>query len=36
MNALNDSLIDYLQIRRKLGFELERAGREPIPSLTLT
>jgi integrase/recombinase XerD len=28
MNALNDSLVDYLQIRRKLGFELERAGRE--------
>jgi integrase/recombinase XerD len=28
MNSLNESLVDYLLIRRQLGFELERAGRE--------
>ncbi len=28
MNSLNESLVDYLRIRRQLGFELERAGRE--------
>jgi integrase len=28
MTSLNESLVDYLRIRRQLGFELERAGRE--------
>jgi integrase/recombinase XerD len=28
MSSLNESLVDYLRIRRQLGFELERAGRE--------
>jgi integrase/recombinase XerD len=28
MSALNDHLADYLRIRRRLGFELERAGRD--------
>jgi integrase/recombinase XerD len=28
MRTLNDSLADYLQIRRQLGFELKRAGQE--------
>jgi integrase/recombinase XerD len=28
MNLLNESLVDYLRIRRQLGFELKRAGRE--------
>lgn len=28
MSSLSESLADYLRIRRQLGFELERAGRE--------
>ena len=28
MSSLDDCLVDYLQIRRQLGFELKRAGRE--------
>jgi integrase/recombinase XerD len=28
MSSLNESLLDYLRIRRQLGFELKRAGRE--------
>jgi integrase len=28
MSALNGHLVDYLRIRRQLGFELKRAGRE--------
>ena len=28
MSSLNDRLVDYLRIRRQLGFELKRAGRE--------
>ena len=28
MSSLNDCLVDYLRIRRQLGFELKRAGRE--------
>lgn len=28
MSTLNDSLADYLQIRRQLGFELKRAGQD--------
>ena len=28
MSALNDHLVDYLRLRRQLGFELQRAGRE--------